>query len=277
MKFIYSFFICLIVLISSARAEERIISIGGDVTEIIYALGMGELLVGRDNTSLFPERVKDVPDIGYMRQLNIEGILALKPTQVISSEVAQPAVVFDQLKAAGINVNTVSFGYTVESVVKKINQIGGNLNKITQASILANKFMNEIKAIPRSPLNVRVLFILNQAGTNQIAAGKNTVADEAIKLIGAKNAIENSVRFIPLSQEGLIAVNPDIIVMTHMGIKHLGTIDKVWSLAGIGQTNAGRHKRLLVVDDLSLMSFGLTTPSVLLQLRRAAENVQIDE
>ncbi|MFP3787446.1 ABC transporter substrate-binding protein, partial [Burkholderia sp. SIMBA_024] len=64
----------------TAAAAERIVSIGGDVTEIAFALGAGDEIIARDSTSLQPEAVKPLPDVGYMRQLNAEGILALKPT-----------------------------------------------------------------------------------------------------------------------------------------------------------------------------------------------------
>ncbi|WGE87266.1 ABC transporter substrate-binding protein [Actinobacillus equuli subsp. haemolyticus] len=85
--------------LNPAPAQERIVSIGGDVTEIIYALGAEQALVGRDSTSIAPLAAQQLPDVGYMRQLNVEGILALKPTKVISSDVARPSVVFEQLKS----------------------------------------------------------------------------------------------------------------------------------------------------------------------------------
>ncbi|MSE18987.1 ABC transporter substrate-binding protein, partial [Pantoea agglomerans] len=66
-------------------AAERVVSIGGDVTQIIYALDAQSQLVARDSTSLRPAQAARLPDVGYIRQLNAEGILALKPTLVIAS------------------------------------------------------------------------------------------------------------------------------------------------------------------------------------------------
>ncbi len=255
-------------------AQERIISIGGDVTEIIYALNAEQNLVGRDSTSMIPQAVNALPDIGYMRQLNAEGILALKPTKVIATEVAQPSIVLEQLKSAGVSVDTIPFKYSAENVVEKIKKVGESLGKQTQAVTLAENFANELKAIPNSPLDVRILFVLNRAGANQTVAGKDTVADEAIKLIGAKNAMGNNVRFVPISQEGVIAANPDLIVMTRLGIQSLGSTEKVWELPGIAHTNAGKNKQLVIVEDIAFMSFGLTTPKALLTLRQAAEQVK---
>lgn len=276
MKFVKKLFLVssTVILSTVAMAQERIVSIGGDVTEIIYALNAEQNLVGRDSTSMIPQAVNALPDIGYMRQLNAEGILALKPTKVIATEVAQPSIVLEQLKSAGVNVDTIPFKYSAENVVEKIKKVGESLGKQTQAVTLAENFANELKAIPNSPLDVRILFVLNRAGANQTVAGKDIVADEAIKLIGAKNAMENNVRFVPISQEGVIVANPDLIVMTRLGIQNLGSTEKVWELPGIAHTNAGKNKQLVIVEDIAFMSFGLTTPKALLALRQAAEQVK---
>lgn len=266
---------CSLATIGQAKAEaqERWVSIGGDVTEIIYALNAEQNLVGRDSTSILPEAAKSLPDVGYMRQLNAEGILSLKPTKVISSQVAQPSAVFEQLKAAGIQVERVPFDYSPESIVEKIQIVGKMVGKSEQAVKLAEQFTTALKQIDTSPLNVRVLFIFNHAGANQMVAGKNTVADTGIRFIGAKNAMENGVRFSPISQEGIVAAKPDLIVMTKSGIEALGSEEKVWALPGVALTPAGKQHRLVVVDDLAFLAFSLTTPKELQKIRQAAEKV----
>jgi len=88
--------LCFLPLTFSALAAERVISIGGDVTQIIYALDAQQQLIARDSTSLHPAVVKKLPDVGYMRQLNAEGILALKPTLVLASELAKPALALNR-------------------------------------------------------------------------------------------------------------------------------------------------------------------------------------
>ncbi|MFD0966660.1 hemin ABC transporter substrate-binding protein [Seminibacterium arietis] len=260
-------------LSNSSIAKERIISIGGDVTEIIYALNAEQDLVGRDSTSLIPEQVKKLPDIGYMRQLNTEGILALKPTKVITTSVAQPSIVLEQLKAAGVTVEQVPLQYTTESVVTKIKRIGEIVGKTKQANILTEEFTNKINAIEKTPLDVKIMFILNRSGSTQMVAGAGTVADTAIRLIGAKNAVGNVARFSPVSQEGVIAANPDLIVITNLTLKSLGNIDNVWNLPGMAMTNAGQQKAVLVVDDIAFLAFGLSIPNELQKIRQAAEQV----
>lgn len=256
---------------TSASAQERVVSIGGDVSEIIYALNAEQNLVGRDSTSLIPAQVKSLPDVGYMRSLNAEGILALKPTKVIATSVAQPSVVLEQLKQAGVAVETVELGNTAESVVKKIKRVGEIVGKVEQAGKLAEKFTKEVEAVPNSPLDVKILFILSRSGTNQMAAGKDTVPDTAIRMVGAKNAMANSTRYTPISQEGVIAANPDLVVMTTLGVEGLGSLDKVWTLPGLAHTNAAKHKQIVVVDDIAFLAFGLTMPGELQKIRQAAE------
>ncbi|MDG6339206.1 ABC transporter substrate-binding protein [Glaesserella parasuis] len=264
---------CFAISTTVQAKNERVISIGGDVTEIIYALNAEQNLIGRDSTSLNPPQVKTLPDIGYMRQLNTEGILALKPTKVIASEVSQPSIVLEQLKSAGIQVELVPLKYSPESVVEKIKRIGDIVGKPQQAAALADKFTQEINAVNKSPLDVNILFILNRAGIHQMAAGKGTVADTAIRLIGAKNAMKDAVRFAPISQEGIISANPDLIVLSHLSLENFKSPDEIWTLPGLAHTNAGKHKRLVVVDDIAFLAFGLTMGQELQKMRTAAEQV----
>lgn len=63
----------------ASAAAERVISLGGDVTEIVYALNAGQQLVAKDSTSTWPAAAQKLPDVGYLRQLNAEGILSLRP------------------------------------------------------------------------------------------------------------------------------------------------------------------------------------------------------
>ena len=73
-----------------------VISIGGDITEIIYALGKIDQVIGRDTTSFYPPSVTSLPDIGYVRQLGAEGLLSLSPDLIIASSESGPPEVVEQ-------------------------------------------------------------------------------------------------------------------------------------------------------------------------------------
>lgn len=255
-------------------AAERIVTIGGDVTEIAYALGAGGEIVARDSTSLQPQAVQKLPDVGYMRMLNAEGILAMKPTMLLVSELAQPSLVLKQVADSGVNVVTVPGQTTPESVAVKINAVAAALHQQEKGQELIKDYQQRLGAVSNTPLPVKVLFVMSHGGLTPMAAGQNTAADAMIRAAGGNNAMQGFSRYRPLSQEGVIASAPDLLLITSDGVRALGGSDGIWKLPGMALTPAGKNKRLLVVDDMALLGFGLETPQVLAQLRKGMEQAQ---
>ncbi|MDN6833198.1 MAG: hemin ABC transporter substrate-binding protein, partial [Enterobacterales bacterium] len=260
----------MVVFSLNAVAADRIVSVGGDVTEIVYALGAGDRLVARDTTSTLPA-AKNLPDVGYMRQLNAEGILSLKPTMVLASELAEPSLVLRQIADVGVKVVPVSGEASLDNVPHKIQQVASALNLEKQGAAVTQKYEQQLAAVPRTPLKTKVLFILSHGGMTPMAAGQDTAADSIIKASGAQNAMQGFSRYRPLSQEGVVASAPDLVLITSDGFKTLGTVDKVWALPGMALTPAAKNKQILVVDDMALLGFSLETPAALAPLREAAE------
>ena len=82
------------------KAADRVLSVGGSVTEIVYALGEGDRLVARDSTSSFPDSAVKLPDVGYMRALAPEGVLSVNPDLIIAEEGSGPQETIDVLREA---------------------------------------------------------------------------------------------------------------------------------------------------------------------------------
>ena len=263
----------MVVFSMNAVAADRIVSVGGDVTAIVYALGAGDRLVARDTTSTLPA-AKKLPDVGYMRQLNAEGILSLKPTMVLATELAEPSLVLRQIADVGVKVVPVSGKASLENVPHKIQQVASALNLEKQGAEVAQKYEQQLAAIPHTPLKTKVLFILSHGGMTPMAGGQDTAADAIIKASGAQNAMQGFSRYRPLSQEGVVASAPDLILLTTDGFKTLGNVNKVWELPGMALTPAAKNKQILVVDDMALLGFSLKTPEALAALRQAAERAQ---
>lgn len=264
----------LLTLPLGASANERIVSIGGDVTEIIYALGAEQQLVARDSTSLHPAATQALPDVGYMRQLNAEGILSLKPSLVIASELSQPSLVLKQVADSGVKVVMVPAQPTLESIPQKINTIAQALHKESEGKVLTDRYQQQVSAVAQQPLPVKALFVLSHGGMTAMAAGKNTPADTVIRAAGLQNAMPVVVRYQPLSQEGVIASAPDLLLISAQGLHSLGSEEKIWQLPGVALTPAGKHRRVVVVDDMAMLGFTLETPALLTTLRHAAEQVK---
>ena len=101
-----------------------------------------------------------------------------------------------------------------------------------------------------------------------MAAGQQTGADAAIRAAGLRNAMQGVNRYQPLSQEGVIASQPDLVVISQDGVKAMGGEDNLWALPGLAQTPAGRNKQVLQIDDMALLGFSVRTPQAILLMSR---------
>lgn len=259
-------------LIANAAAN-RVITLGGDVTEIVYALGAGSALVGRDSTSTWPQEAQSLPDVGYLRQLSPEGILSLRPGTVLSSAQAEPSLTLQTLRDNKVNVVNVPDGGDLSVIEQKVRVIAAALGKETQGEALRQKLHNEIASLPTRPVNKRVLFILSHGGMGAMVAGQQTAADGAIRAAGLQNAMQGFTHYRAMSQEGVVASKPDLVVISAAGVKALGGEANLWTLPGLALTPAGSHRRVLIVDDMALLGFGPRTPEAVRQLRAAAEQL----
>ena len=263
----------LLILPVLAGAAERLVTLGGDVTEIVWALGAGQDLVARDSTSLNPPEVTKLPDVGYLRQLNAEGILAMRPTLVLASEQAQPSLALKQVADASVKVVTIPGANNLNVIDAKVEAVAKALNKQQQGDELRARINQQLASLPTRPLARKVLFIMSHGGTTAMAAGQHTAADLVIQAAGLQNAMQGFTRYQPLSQEGVIASQPDLILVTTNSVKTLGSEENVWALPGLAQTPAGKHKQLLVVDDMALLGLGIHTPLQIINLRHKAEQL----
>ena len=263
----------LLALPMLAGAQERVVTIGGDVTEIAWALGVKNELVARDSTSLHPTEVTRLPDVGYMRQLNAEGILAMRPTLVLASAQAKPSLALEQVAASKVEVVTIPAENSLSGIDGKISAVAKALGKTSQGDALRKRVSDKLASVPTQPLPVKVLFIMSHGGMSAMAAGQETAADSAIRAAGLQNAMQGFKRYQPLSQEGVIASQPELVLLTADGVRTLGGENNVWALPGLAQTPAGKSRQLLVVDDMALLGFGLQTPDAIVALRKKAEQL----
>lgn len=260
-------------LTAFAAPQEKIVSLGGDVTEIVYALGAQSSLVARDSTSLWPKQATALPDVGYLRQLNAEGILAMRPTLVLASVQAQPSLVLKQVEQSKVKVLSVPGSNDLSVIDEKIRVIAEATHRAEQGEALRKSVREALAALPSTPLNKRVLFILSHGGMNAMAAGQQTGADAAINAAGLQNAMQGFSRYQALSQEGVIASQPDLVVISQDGVKAMGGEENLWKLPGLSQTPAGKNKQVLQIDDMALLGFSVRTPQAIQQLRDKAEHL----
>ncbi|MCV3766853.1 heme/hemin ABC transporter substrate-binding protein [Rhizobium sp. TRM95796] len=252
----------------------RIVSIGGAVTEIVYALGKGDLLIARDSTSLFPPEAMKLPDVGYMRQLSPEGVLSVNPSAILMIEGSGPKPAIDVMRKSSIPVVTVPEGYDAEAITAKILAVGAALGADSEAEALAKKISADIdeavKAADAVPADKRkrVLFVLTLQGGKIMAAGDHTAANGILKLAGAVNVAGDFHGYKPINDEAVISAAPDVILM--MSRAGPGASDEeVLSHPAIKLTPAGKSGSLLRLDGASTLGFGPRTADAIRTVSKA--------
>ncbi|MBT9383550.1 ABC transporter substrate-binding protein [Pseudooceanicola sp. CBS1P-1] len=254
----------LAILPVAAPAADRIVAIGGAVTETLFALGAGDRVIARDSTSRFPEAALALPDVGYMRQLSAEGVLSVGPDMVITRDSAGPPEVLDQLRATALPLIEVHDGYTAESVLAEIRTIGAAVDLPDKAEALARQeaaaFETLAAEVAKGP-HPRVLFVLSDQAGRLTVAGGHTGADGILTLAGATNVMAGSFDgYRILSDEALIAAAPEVILMmTSTGARQMDSSDAdILSLPAVARTPAGDRGALVRVDPAAL-GFGPRT------------------
>lgn len=266
-------FLVLVMLSTSVMSKERIISIGPDITEIIYQLGAGDELVGRDMRSIYPPQAANLADVGYMRTLNAEGLLSLYPDKIIASQLAAPSVVFEQIESMGIPVIFISGEPSINGIINRIQQVAKAVERESQGGELVKQMQATLAQIPSTKLPLNVMFIRSFNNNNILAAGKETLIDYVFQIAGVNNALADMNRYQTLSGEGLILAKPDLIVTTKTAMRYFQNEEDFWLLDNVINTPAGKNRQLLVMDDMALLSFGLQTPQAILFLRHYAEKL----
>ena len=264
--------VCFVPNFVEAETVKRVVSVGGSSTEIIYALGAEELLVGSDTTSYYPDAAEKLPKVGYQRALSAEGILSLSPDLLILNEEAGPPAVIEQLQFMKLSMLTVSAGRSVEDVSNQIESIGTALGRIDEAAGLRQKMNNEYSLLKSMNAKVShkktVLFILSHGGGSPMVAGVDTAADAIITLSGAQNAVTNYKGYKPLTPEAAVSMQPDYILVTEQGVEGLGGIEQIKGLPGLALTEAARHNRIVSMDSLRMLGFGPRTVDAAIELHR---------
>jgi iron complex transport system substrate-binding protein len=244
-------------LARAAAGSARILTLGGAVTETVFALGCGDRLVGTDLTSRYPAAAAALPKTGYLRALGAEGVLSLRPDLILASADAGPPAALRQIAAGGVRIVTLEEAHTPDTALDRIAAIATALDR-DAAPLLARmrgdlaQLRADIAALRVRP---RVMFLLSAGRGAPLAAGAGTAAEGMIHLAGASNAIAGT-SYRPVSAEAVLLAAPDIIVTTDDTLAGVGGVAGLLALPGMAATSAGRAGRVAAFDALYLLGFG---------------------
>jgi len=251
--------IVVVAFAGTSAAAPRIVSIGGPVTEIVYALGAGGEVVGVDTSSTYPEPASRLPQVGYQRRLSAEGVLSLQPDVVLATSDAGPPAALEQLKAV-VKVVEVPAVYSIAGAKAKIRLIARILGREAQGEQLVAALHRDLAAAQALLDKVRtqptVLFLYARGLGTLYVSGTGTAADAMIRLAGGVNAVTEYEDFKPFTSEAVVAAAPEVLLMLERGLDSVGGVEGLLKLPGMALTEAAREQRIVAMDDLYLSGFG---------------------
>ena len=258
------------------RSVERIVSLDGITTEILFALGVGEKVVGRDDSSYYPPEAQRLPSVGYQFRLSAEGILSLKPTLVIGREDVRPKEVVEQLERAGVAVVLVPTEPSVEGAKAKIRTVAQAVGRVEQGEALVRALERDLlllrafQAQHAAKGKLRALFLYLRGPGTTFVCGEGSTPVGVMELAGLENAAKGIRECQSMTAESVVAARPEVIVVFKKGLESVGGLEGLLKLPGVAQTPAGQKRKVVAMDDLYLGSFGPRAGRAALDLFRAA-------
>ena len=244
-------------------SSDRIVSLNGSTTEILFALGVGEKVVGCDASSTYPKGViEKLPSIGYQYGLNAEGILSLNPTLVIGRDDVRPPQVVQQLRMAGVTVLLLPEPRSFEGAKQRLLTIGKAVGREKKAEELIETLNNDIKKLEaklasrKGQTQQKALFLYLRGTQTTLVLGTDTAPGAMFDIVGAENAAGSIKGNKPMTAEAVIAAQPDVYVLFSTGLESIGGVDGLLKLPGLAHTPAGQNRRVVTLDGQYLSGFG---------------------
>lgn len=249
---------------------QRIVSLATGVGETLVALGLGDRVVGRDETSEVPAAAEVVTKA---HEVSAERVLALNPDLVLIDARTSPPEVIDQIRAAGITVTEVPEAWTLSDMAPRTKAVAAAVGADPTALLATLPSGDSASPASNGP---RVAFLyLRGTSAIYLLGGAGSGADAMIAAAGGTDvgAEAGLDPFVPLTAESLVNLNPDVLLVMTKGLESVNGIDGLLALPGVAQTNAGRDGRVIAVEDEILLSFGPRTGPLIGLLRDALARV----
>lgn len=247
---------------STIADTSRIVTLSGDLTEMVFALGFGPSVVAVDVTTVHPAEAARLPIVGVGRFLTPEGVLAQEPTLVIGDTQTSPASAIEQIRSAGVPVVILDVPVTFDGLYDKLRTLGQVLGVPDEGEAAAAAVQAEVEAAlagaPPLEAAPNVAFVYSRGPDVMLLFGAEMTTQPLIEAaggvdVGAAAGIRGTV---PVSPEALVAAAPDVIVITSEGLEALGGVEGLLAIPGFAETPAGRSGRILDYPEGDILTFG---------------------
>lgn len=256
------------ILLTITRAQQRIVSLNGTISEMLCALGVEQQIAGVDITSTYPASLQQKTKVGYHRTMSAEGVLALRPTLVLAIKNEIRPEVLEQLRSAKVNVQVLQQAYSTAGTRQLLQEVAKATGTVEKGKQVLSVFDQQMAGLKITPEKKKILFVYARGTGAMTVCGDNSSPASMIQLAGGTNAISGFNDFKPLSPESLVAANPDVIVMLEAGLQSVGGVDGLLKVPGVDATTAGKNKKIVSMDGQLMTGFGLRLPAAIGELHQ---------
>lgn len=228
------------------KEPSRIVSLAPNITEILFALGCGDKLVGRTNYCDYPKETKNITSIGSLTKPNIEKIVELKPDVVIASTHFRKDTL-NKLEKMKIKVVVLYGPKTFDGVYKTINKVGEVINAKSEANKLVSDMKKKANSITDKLKNKnrpKVYYVVSYGKMGDFTSGADTFIGNMIEMAGGNN-VASDVKGWKYSVEKLVEKNPDIIICS----KYFNAKKGIQETPGYKDLKAVKDGKLMEIDN----------------------------
>lgn len=258
------------------------IDISGTIASTVFALGLGDQVVGRDSSTTFAG-AEDLPVVTKTgHTLNAEAILELAPTVILTDTTIGPKEIRQQLRDAGIAVVVISSDRRLDTTDELVTEIAAALGVPSRGAALVDRLDLALDAslaeiadvVPAAEEDrARMLFLYVRGSANvYYIFGEDSGADSLIDAVGGVD-VAGEIGWEgmkPMTAEALVAARPDVLVMMTDGLESVGGIDGlIERIPAVAETPAGVNRRVIDMADSEILSFGPRSADVISALARA--------
>jgi iron complex transport system substrate-binding protein len=253
----------------------RVVALANGSAEIIASMGHLDILIGRDVASDTPE-LESVEVVTSGHQIVAEKILSLKPDLVIIDQSSGPSSALKVLEAAGVRITKISEAWQLSQIDRKVSELAQAIGAVDDGKALTAALQVSTREIAKMPTGKTIAFLYLRGGSAvYLIGGKGSGTDSLISAIGGIDAgaqkFENP--FTPMTAEAIATLNPDVFLVMSKGLESVGGVEGLTALPGVAQTQAGKNRAIVAVDDSLLLSFGSHSYSLLAALAQSVERV----
>lgn len=236
--------------ITVEAAPKTIVSLVPSNTEILFALGLAEEVIGVTDNDDFPAEVEEKESVGGF-ELNIEKIISLNPEMVFAHEMVLGSNEggLDQIRDAGIPVIVIPTAENFEETYTTIETIGKVTDKVDEANKIIEDMKAKIEEVLAKTATVeteRTVFIETSDAPDIYTPGSGTFVQEMLDMIGAKNMVTEE-GWVMIDPEEIVNENPDAIVVMYSYVPDI--VESVKNRAGFDNITAVKEDAVVQVDE----------------------------